>query len=316
MKTNFHILFTTFLLLEFLTLSEAIADHLKIPPFDFGTSISNEQTLAENIEDDNQPVPSIEDPYYFDALKSLEPLTPAQIKNIRRELDSLDQAKVAPITETSPITRSINASLLSGESPFVINVVPGWVSTLTFSDNTGEYWPVQVVTNGNPDVYDVVSSGPDGESNIITISAKQAHIPTNLAILLQGARVPLLATLTPSQDLIDYRIDVRIDQRGPNATPEIITKSNLTLTNDHTMLSFLDGIAPQNARALSVNSNLKLQVWIYQDLMYVRTKNKLISPAFTAKHANASGVKVYALQPVPVLVISADGKINYVNINL
>ena len=88
----------------------------------------------------------------------------------------MDQAKVAPITETSPILDQLTQVCYQDESPFVINVVPGWVSTLTFSDSTGEYWPVQVVTNGNPDVYDVVSSGPDGESNIITISAKQAHI--------------------------------------------------------------------------------------------------------------------------------------------
>ena len=286
-------------------------------------SISNDLTtnnLAQSMTDHSNGIPElqpqIEDQYYHDALKSLEPLTPEQIKNIRQKLNLLDQAKVAPITEINPITRSIDVSLRSGENPFNVKISPGWVSTLTFSDRTGQSWPIQNVTNGNPEIYDVFSSGPDGTSNIITISAKQAHIPSNLAILLQGATVPLLITLTPSQGTIDYRIDVRVDQRGPNATPENLVTSTLAPTSDSTILSFLDGVVPPQARSLSVLSHLKLDAWIYDKLLYVRTNVNLLSPAFTAKHSNASGIKVYVLKPTPVLLVSDHGNTFFAKIDI
>ena len=270
----------------------------------------------DNLVEFNSFASPVEDQFYHDALKSLEPLTPEQIKKIRSELDLLDQAKVAPIKEINPISRSINVSLRSGENPFNVNVLPGWVSTLTFADSTGQAWPVHTVTNGNPDIYDVNSSGPDDHSNIITISAKQAHIPSNLAILLQGATVPLLVTLSPSPGTIDFRIDVRVDQLGPNATPETLIQSSLIPTNDSTIISFLDGVVPPSAQQLTVLSHLKIEAWIYDELMYLRTNVNLLSPAYSAKHSNASGIKVFVLKPTPVLLVADNGNTFFANIDL
>ena len=316
MNKKFLPIFTLFILLKCYPLSTLFADHYTLSTNDGVNSENIEPESNQNSNELNRTDIPIEDQYYYDALKSIEPLSPEQIKSIRRELDLLDRAKVSPITETSPITRSINLSLLSGETPFSINVAPGWVSTLTFSDRTGEPWPVQNVTNGNPEVYDVISSGSAGNSNIITISAKQAHIPTNIAILLQHANVPLLATLTPSQHLIDYRIDIRVDQLGPNASPEEIIGSGLPPTNDQTMLAFLDVVVPPTATALEVLSHINMKAWNYEDLMYIRTNVALISPAYSAKLSNSSGVNVYALQPTPILLVSDHGQILSVTINL
>ena len=73
-------------------------------------SITNDVTTTDeslpstNVSDGtNGPQPQTEEQYYHDVLKSLEPLTPGQIKNIRRELNLLDRAKVSPITEINPI---------------------------------------------------------------------------------------------------------------------------------------------------------------------------------------------------------------------
>jgi intracellular multiplication protein IcmK len=290
------------------------ASGLLLPPANLGDPISPATPPA--VSDANSAVQeqSEKDRLVESAIKSIAPLTPEQVREVRRRIDQIDQATDSPLMDVHPVTRSVGVSLKSGEMPVRLSVAPGWLSTLTFSDVTGQPWPVHVVTNGNPDAYDVKSSGPQNETNIITISARRAHVPSNFSVLLLGAKVPLLVTLDPSSSNVDYRVDARVDQRGPNAIYDSVTGTSLAPTNDSTMLQFLDGVAPSGARELKSSNSRDLQAWMYGDLMYVRTSMDLLSPAYTAKHSNASGVKVFVLNEVPVLLVSDGGRTSYVQV--
>lgn len=261
------------------------------------------------------PIPDVDpsDEAFQDALKSIAPLTPEQVEIMRRRLDGIDRAQGKPLVPVAPVTRSIAVSLKSGERPATIKVSPGWISTLTFSDVTGQPWPVLSVTNGNPDAYEVVSSGPENKTNIITISAKQAYVPSNIAITLVGAKVPILMTLDPGSGSVDYRVDAQIDQRGPNASYDIISTDALPATGDSVMLSFLDGVPPDNARKMKTGHR-EVQAWRYDEMLYVRTSRALLSPAYTAKQSNASGVNVYVLKEAPVLLVSDGGRLENVQV--
>lgn len=287
---------------------------LLLPPANAANPISPAAPPAVTPPADAQTQQSEKDRLVESAIKSLAPLTPDQILEVRRKLDQVDRATDAPLASVSPVSRSVGVSLKSGESPVSVKVYPGWLSTLTFSDVTGQPWPVQVVTNGNPDAYNVVNSGTEGDSNIVTISAKSYHVPSNLSVLLVGAKVPLLVTLVPSSGEVDYRIDARVDQRGPNAIYDTVSGATLAPTNDSTMLQFLDGVAPSGSDKLNSNAPRDLQAWVYGDLMYVRTSMDLLSPAYTGKHSNASGVKVYVLNEVPVLLVSDEGRQSFVQV--
>jgi len=261
------------------------------------------------------PIPDVdpEDEAFQEALKGIVPLTPEQIEQARRRLDAAEKAQGMPLTPVQPVTRSVAISLKSGERPAAIKVSPGWISTITFSDVTGQPWPVLSVTNGNPDAYDIKSSGPENASNIITISSRQAYVGSNIAVTLVGAKVPILMTLSPSSGEVDYRVDAQIDQRGPNASYDVVASDALPATGDSVMLSFLDGVPPDNARKVRTGHR-EVQAWRYEDMLYVRTSRSLLSPAYVAKQSNASGVNVYVLKEAPVLLVSDQGRLENVQV--
>ncbi|MDW9479040.1 hypothetical protein GOB57_10230 [Sinorhizobium meliloti] len=243
----------------------------------------------------------------FDAaLQTLYPLTPEQQKIVREKGDQIDRAVGEPLTAVSPVSRSVRVSLRSGDAPPTIKTSPGWISTITFADVTGQPWPVLSVTNGNPDAYDVKNSGAEGTSNIVTISSKQAYVPSNIAVTLLGAKVPVMITLSPSTGAVDFRVDAQIDQRGPNASYDVISSDSLPATSDSIMLGFLDGVPPSEALKLRT-SDTNTQAWRYNDLLYIRTTRSLLSPAYLSKQSNVVGVNVYVLNEAPVMVMSGSG---------
>ncbi len=163
---------------------------LLLPP----ATYSQNQVLQQNVGGLPAALPQAAQPTEeelnkkaFDAaLKTMYPLTPEQQKTVRETGDRLDRASGEPLAPVSPVSRSVRVSLRSGDAPPTIKTSPGWISTLTFADVTGQPWPVLSVTNGNPDAYDVKSSGAEGTSNIVTISSKQAYVPSNIAVTLLG----------------------------------------------------------------------------------------------------------------------------------
>lgn len=259
--------------------------------------------------------PADPDAAFKEALKQIVPLTDEQVLRLRRELDKIDQAQGKPLTSMQSSTRSVRISLKSGERPSVINTRPGWISTLTFSDVTGAPWPVLSVTNGNPDAYNIQSSGQEGATNIITISAKQGYVASNIAVTLVGAKVPIMLELQPSAGAVDFRVDAILDDRGPNASMDVISSDNLPPTSDSVMLKFLDGVPPEGAKALS-SSSPDVQAWKYNDMTYVRTSKVAMSPAYIAKQSNASRTNVFVLPEAPVVMFSDrdTGRSEFVNI--
>lgn len=243
----------------------------------------------------------------FDAaLEQLYPLTPEQHKEVRQKGDKIDRAAGEPLTPVSPVSRSVRVSLRSGDAPPTIKTSPGWISTITFADVTGQPWPVVDVTNGNPDAYDVKRSGQEGSSNIVNISTKQAYVPSNIAVTLLGAKVPVMMTLSPSAGAVDFRVDAQIDQRGPNASYDVISSDSLPATSDSIMLGFLDGVPPSDATKLRTSDG-QTQAWRFNDMLYIRTTKSLLSPAYISKQSNVVGVNVYVLNEAPVMVMSGSG---------
>jgi intracellular multiplication protein IcmK len=237
------------------------------------------------------------------AVEALYPNTPDQIRTVRERGDQVDRALGQPLQPITPVSRSVRVSLRSGDAPPTVKTSTGWISTITFADVTGQPWPVHSVTNGNPDAYSVQSSGAEGTSNIVTISSKQAHVPSNIAVTLVGAKVPVMITLQPDPTAVDFRVDAQIDQRGPNAAYDVISSDSLPPTSDSVMLGFLDGVPPTDAVKLRTSDG-STQAWRYNDQVFVRTTKSVLSPAYLAKQSNVVGVNVYVVPDQPVLVMS------------
>lgn len=248
-----------------------------------------------------------EDEAFENAVKNLVPLSPDQIKEFRRRQDDARRAQSLPLTPVRPITRTISLTLKPGEPTPVIRVAAQRVTTLTFVDVTGKPWPVLSVATGDPTTLEAKSAGPQNETNIITLSPIKYQGATNVAVTLTKYPVPIVMTVTTGESEVDYRVDVRVGARGPNAVANVLGSGGLSPTNDATLIGFIDGTPPRGAEKVSTSSR-EVEAWIYDKMMYVRTNLELLSPAYLQKSSGNAGVNVYQLVEAPVLILSRDGQ--------
>ena len=254
------------------------------------------------------PQRSPEDEAFENAVKQLVPMTPDQIKEFRRRQDDARRAQSLPLQPVVPITRTISLTLKPGEPTPVIRVAAQRVTTLTFVDVTGKPWPVLSVATGDPTTLEAKSAGPANETNIITLSPIRYQGATNVAVTLTKYPVPIVMTVTTGEREVDYRVDVRVGARGPNAIADVIGAGGLTPTNDVTLTGFIDGVPPRGAEKVTTSSR-DVEAWMFDKMLYVRTNLELLSPAYLQKASGNAGVNVYQLAEAPVLLVSRDGNV-------
>lgn len=252
------------------------------------------------------------DAAFAEAMEQLLPMNPDQINEARKAIDRSRAATMKPLRPVVPISRSLDLTLQPGEKPPVIRTALGNVSTITFSDITGAPWPVLSVTSGNPNAYVAQSAGKDGETNIIVISPLVDYVPSNMVVTLLGHPVPVVISLGSSEKEADFRVDLRVGTRGPNAVQDVVGVG-LPPTGDSIMLAFVDGVPPKGAERAKVSSS-DVEAWRYEDMLYVRTRHDLLSPAYVARSGNVSGLKVFALVEAPILILSRGGRMETVSV--
>ena len=247
-------------------------------------------------------------------MRGLLPMTNRQIQDFKGRADQTQRAVAQPATTPNPVSRSIVLSLKPGERPPTLRLFAGNATTLTFSDVTGSPWPVMSVTVGNPTAYQAQEAGEKGKTNMVVISPLAGHaVANNLVVTLLNSPVPIIFQLETGRDTVDYRLDVSLQVRGPNAAYDIINQTSMAPTNDSTVQAFLDGTPPRGSRKVKTSSR-DVEAWRLNDLVYVRTPLELMSPAYVARARNVSGTNLYTLVDSPVLLVSQDGRMTQVTV--
>ncbi|MFC4236179.1 DotH/IcmK family type IV secretion protein [Thalassospira xianhensis] len=250
--------------------------------------------------------------------------SPSMVRRWKEMMDENDRALARPVGDPpKPVSRSLQLSLKPGEKPPVVRLYNGNATTLTFSDITGQPWPVLSVTVGNPDAYDasVVGKGKgesveDGglNSNMVIVSPRKTHsYANNIVVTLVGHPVPITLSVETATTEVDYRLDISLQSRGPNAEFDVIQSSSLPPTNDSVMLAFLDGVPPQGARKVET-SDRDVEAWQFDSMLYLRSNMEVLSPLYLDRAGNVSGTRVYELMYAPVVLFSRDGIMTSVTI--
>lgn len=258
--------------------------------------------------------PQKADPAFEKAISGILPMSPDQIRAFEQSIRAAEDAAGTPQGPITPVSRSIDLSLKPGETPPTVHMALGNASTLTFSDVTGQPWPVLSVTTGNPMKFSAQPAGKAGETNIIVVAPKANVAQSNLVVTLVGYPVPVMLLLESGYQSVDFRLDMRVAARGPNALYDLSSVGMLPSTKDAKLLAFLDGTPPETAKPLETTS-ADVEAWAYDGDVYVRSSYTLLSPAYTAKSSNVSGVNVYSLQDSPVLIISDNGQMRSVGVS-
>ena len=270
---------------------------------------------------EGQQEESKEDKAFERSLKGQFPMTPEQIQEFKERMDSTKRA-IHKKTPPKMINRTRRLSFETGKKSPVVRIAPGYVTTISFFDCTGEPWPVTSVVLGNPNFYNV--QRPKNQNNVITIAALKEYVDSNLALTFKAQNMPTtiqLKTVSGSDEQeTDSLVVFRADQRGPNADqPMIGPRPDPTI--DSIMMQFLDNVPPRSAkriRLLSGSGEREMQLaweerqgvalWSYQDLLYLRTKHPLTWPAWNAVAKGPGGVRVYELSRVPSIMVSQGGR--------
>lgn len=239
------------------------------------------------------------------------PLSPKQIVRLH-QMFAASQAAAAqsPGTPPKPTATSEFVKLAPGSTPPVIRLGKGFVTSVVFLDSTGAPWPIANYDIGDPQAFNIVWNKKD---NTLMIQAEKAYKYGNLAVRLRDLNTPIMITLIPGQQAVDYRVDMRVPGIGPKAK-NIPTGNGLPqAASSPQLLSVLDGAAPRGGVALKVYGAV-MQAWEVGTTIYVRTRDTVLSPSWLASMASADGTKVYKLQQTPVLLVSVDGKVTTVRL--
>ena len=261
------------------------------------TSSQKAQTAAATA---NQP--SLGDQAFANTAHSLMPLSPNQIKQLRQRMNDSQQAAADyPGVPPKPTSSSISVNLSPGATPPVVRLRDGFVTSLVFLDSTGEPWPIQAYDIGDPGSFNVQWNQ---KGNTLLVQSNKAYKSGNLAVILKGDDTPVMVTLMPGQRAVDYRVDMRVPGLGPNASA---LQSGLPDTANPQLLSFLNGIPPNGAKALQVQGG-PCQAWTSGGHLYLRTQLTVLSPSWLASMSSPDGTHVYEIMKSPVVLASFRGK--------
>jgi intracellular multiplication protein IcmK len=248
---------------------------------------------------------SIDELAFDKVTKDLFPMTPEQILRLRQMYNASEFAQAAtPGTPPRPTATSQFVNLSPGSTPPAIRLAQGFVSSLVFLDSTGAPWPISAYDLGNTSAFNIQW---DKKSNTLMIQSLKLYTYGNLAVRLQGLNTPVMLTLVPGQKAVDYRVDLRVQGYGPNAS-NMPVGQGLPASANNTLLHVLDGVPPAGSKRLVVKGG-NAKAWSMGDKMYVRTNLTILSPGWLATMTSGDGTHAYEMQKSPVLLVSWHGKV-------
>lgn len=243
-----------------------------------------------------------QDPAFQNMTTKMFPMTPEQIAALRQVYESTQNAISTPATSPKPMLSSQTVPLSPGSVPPVIRLATGYVSSVLFLDETGMPWPITSYNMGDPKSFNVQW---DQESNMLMIQGQGPYATGNMAVTLENLNTPMMFTLVSDQRVVDYRVDFRVQGRGPKAAA--MMNANAAQNGSALLMNLLDGVAPQDARPLEVVGGSG-QAWLRGNTLFLRTPLTVLSPSYDATMSSADGTRVYQMNATPLVLVSDRGR--------
>lgn len=278
------------------------------------TNINNQgqQIAAQQAQEPVQnvspaPSPAMKTEMYDDAfsgmVNQLLPMTPEQISKLREIFNENQRAAVTPAgIPPRPATTQLMVNLSPQSTPPVIRLGAGYITSLVFLDSTGQPWPIDAYSIGDPSAFNIQW---DKKGNTLLVQAMSYYKRSNMAVILKGLNTPVMLTFLSGQEAIDYRVDLRVPGMGPNA---LFVQNGLPESANPILLDVLNGIPPKGSKTLKVTGG-DAQAWLLDNKkLFIRTTLDVISPAWKSFMGSVDGTHAYELQPAPVILALQHGK--------
>lgn len=258
---------------------------------------------SDDEEEEEDKAPSLREEAFRQLLNKTSPLTPEQIKALRKQKDKTEHAIAAhPTTPPIPVSSTLTVDLSPGVIPPVIRLAAGFVTSLVFVDNSGQPWPITDYSLGNPNSFNIQW---DKKTNALFIQSVTTYSSANLAVRLEGLDTPIMLSLVSGQKYVDFRVDLQVQGRGPNALIPL-ANNDLPRTSP-TLLNVLDGIPPPDSQELEVTGGYG-RAWLSKGKLILRTQLTVLSPAWSSVISSPDGTRVYELMQTPLILASKNGR--------
>ena len=250
-------------------------------------------------------------------------LTPQQVKNIKDLLLRQERDSSTPYTTTArPIVRSVPVDLSPAAQPPVLRLSMGMLTSIVFSDLSGNPWEIEKVTFNKDLFADDKPEGGQGQgekgaesstnTNMLSIEPLTATAYGNVTVRLKGLSTPVIFILATGQNEVDMRIDARLAGRSPTMNNAAL-RANMNATGvmssiDSQTLLFLDGTPPVEAERLRTSDN-SVEAWNYNGQYIVRSNNTVLYPSYKSTARSTGGTSIYVYpDPVNQVTISRNGQ--------
>lgn len=242
--------------------------------------------------------------------KQAMPMSPEQIQRLKQMLTVTQQAAAASATTPPvPVNSSIMVSLAPGATPPAVRLQQGFISSLVFVDSSGNSWPIEGYDIGNPNAFSIQWQQ---KSNTLLVQASTMFTYGNLAVKLQGLATPVMLTLIPGQQQVDYRVDLHVLGQSPTA-PLQPTGQGTPDQASNVLLNVLNNIPPDNAKELQITGGScdasidNCRGWVAQGKMYLRIPMDILSPGWIQKMQSSDGTRAYELMKSSSVLASSFG---------
>ncbi|QBY56089.1 DotH/IcmK family type IV secretion protein [Cupriavidus oxalaticus] len=276
---------------------------------------------AAGADDANAPralpplkAPPVGSANFNSAVDTVSPLSNNEILDLRKRVDSARRAAATyPGVPPKPVISTTTVDLSPGSTPPIVRV-SNQGAAVSLVDITGAPWDILEVNNLAKRSFEVKQPAKDVPT--ITITAMGDYVEGNVAIFLKGLSIPVMLRMVAGQRETDYRLDLRIPRRGPNAIDPIAGTPSINLPANY-LQTLLDGIDTPNAKSIRVeNAPPGTRAWMVGGNMVLRTSLFLNNPAYQATIAAADGTRVYEMAPTPVATLSENGSLRNVYFDL
>lgn len=227
-----------------------------------------------------------------------------KIREINRDLYSRGRViSESPTNAPRTVNNVIVAHLSPNSVSPVVRLGKNRTTSLIITDMSGQPWPIINYDGLSEEDFTVKRlDNPSPDGYVLSITPKGAFVSGNLTLILKGLPSPLNIDFVSAQKEVDATTEIRVQGKGPNTQ---FTSIGLPNSIDTSLLSVLQGVAPSGTKELRVGSGAA-QAWLAKDgSMYLRTRYKVMAPAFENVTSSPDGTFAYKMVAVPVVLYKA-----------
>lgn len=260
-------------------------------------------------------IEQVRDGIVEEKINNVVPITPDQIMRYKKKVDEGRKAAAEPVNgHIELMNETIPLVVGSKDKVYNIYLSTGFVTSVVFLDAKGNPWPVKVAVKGDG----TKISTTRVDKHLVFMSTGAAYSDTNMSFVLEGINVPINFRVITNTERAHERIEVVLQQLGPEAKPEEVVSEETIETVNSEMYSFLDMLPPEKATEVKVNG-FHANAWVYKNNIYVRTSDSdLISPAYEpgGMVEGGDGGKVYRMKYSPIVMFAYKGKVYQAHIDV